>query len=277
MDLGGFGKYNYTLNATFCIGFNGIKITKDMLSESKNPYEKEFLDWQKDNKNIDNDIVILKKQIDRKKTLLRINPFNRKAEQEEIANMMEQLSVLEEKRDDGAKKKNQMETFDSLTTEQKKEIAKYLDSVDECQKIGDNIIKKVDKAILIGKPEFEEQREKWARAFENMMTSGQISQEEIEKVKEIFFKEIKEKKEIYTDGMMNSEMSIFNISHAIQWFVEHVSKEMQLESISEDKKITMSGVVKAALQETTTAKVNEATNIEISLEHTNEGETKDEK
>lgn len=182
----GHGKYSYNNKETFTVGFNGIRITSEMLRDPEtNPYEADFLEWQNNNKDLDFKIEKLEQSIEDKERRLRLTLFNKEDKKQEIEEMKAELDILKASRQEGIDKKNKMETYANLTPGQKTKISEYLNQVKICEEIGDKIGYYVDKTIQVGRGERGKERKNFKRALERAKAEGKVSQEEIKEVNEI--------------------------------------------------------------------------------------------
>lgn len=228
--FGGTGKYSYSREKVFYIGFNGIKITSEMLSEKgKNIYQEEYDLWEKENPDIDKIELNLMQKLEDKKRKLRITLFNRKNVKEEIADIEKELEDVRIKIRDGKVKKEKMHIFDNLTDEQKQVIGQYLESIESCEKIGKDFWEKIIESVKLNRGETETTREKWKRAFEKMVEDGAVSQETIDEVNSILTQEIEEKQDRYDQGVDDYNMYDMGqrISNAVSWYIKEREKNNQ--------------------------------------------------
>lgn len=171
----GVGEYSYSDRRTFAIGFNGIKITSEMLSgKNGNVYQQEYELWQKENPDIDKNEIDLAKRLEDKKRRLKITVFNREKAKEEIAEMEKELESVREKISDGKAKKEKMNIFNNLTEDQKKAISNYLEAINGCETIGQDICEKIIETINLDRGETDNKRDKWQRAFDKMIEDGGV-------------------------------------------------------------------------------------------------------
>lgn len=250
-ELGGFGgvgKFGYNRGATFCEGFNGIRITKDMLeNEGNNPYEANWEEWQEENGDVSRKIEGLNEQLETKKKKLKTTLFNRETKKEEISDLEKELKECFEIYEDGSEKKSNYEAFRNLTSEQKKAIYEYLKQTNKCQRIGEKMEEEIDYCCCIGRSNFYVstkevkdrigQRNEYTRAIDEALLEGNITKDEIEEVNKTLL-EIDPNKEVYEKGINYTVIkSSRTTSQTVEWYFDNVIRNLQLEKKEEELSI----------------------------------------
>lgn len=218
----GVGEYSYSDRRTFAIGFNGIKITSEMLSgKNENIYQQEYELWQKENADIDKNKIDLAKRLEDKKRRLKITVFNREKAKEEIAEIENELENVRTKISEGITKKEKMNIFNNLTEEQKKVISNYLEAINGCETIGKDIREKIIESINLGRAETDIKRDKWQRAFDKMVEDGAVSQDIIDDIDSILRQEIEEKQDEYDKGESDYSLNDMGrgMAKGVSWYI----------------------------------------------------------
>lgn len=228
--FGGVGEYSYSSSKTFAIGFNGIKITSEMLSgKDKSIYQEEYELWQKQNPDIDATESELAKKLEDKKRRLKITVFNREKAKEEIAEMERELESVRRKISEGNAKKEKMNIFNNLTEDQKKAISNYLKVINSCETIGKYIREKISESIDLGQGRTDTERDKWQRALDKMIEDGVVSQEIIDEVNSTISQEIEGKQDRYDIGAADYSMNHIEprMSKGVLWYIRKQERVRQ--------------------------------------------------
>lgn len=116
--------------------FNGIELTKEIL---ENPDDTTFKDRYEKKKAYNDKLRAKKeekeKELKRQELLLKIIPFKRWERENKIANIRSELRGFEREFEEEERLRKEMETFDSLTPEQRKLILDYF-AVTDCIRKG---------------------------------------------------------------------------------------------------------------------------------------------
>lgn len=241
----GVGEYSYSNSRTFAIGFNGIKITSEMLSgKNGNIYQQEYELWQKENPDIDKTEIDLAKRLEDKKRRLKITVFNREKAKEEIAEMEKELESVRTRISNGKTKKEKMNIFDNLTEEQKKAISNYLEAVNACKIIGKDISERITESINLGRGESDIKRDKWQRAFDKMIEDGAVSQDIIDDINTILSQEIEEKQEEYDKGEAAYRLNDMGrgMANGVSWYIREQERTYQEKTLLQQKEEELSSL-----------------------------------
>ena len=252
----GYG-YSYTdpdsINVfEMCNKFNGLVLTEEMLrtpdySGFRDRYEKEKTKYENEMEEEKN----LTKKLESNKRKAKFLVFKRKSLEEENARIEKRLEEINTQRVRTEEEKVRAETFENLTEEQKRDLLEYIQLVEQCKKLKQEIEKEICSKMDEIKPslltsiytirKYENSREKWERTFQLMIEEGVLTRDSLTDFIEII-KEIqeKQKKGEYKSDFMSKGTKDYDMEkylNAIKWILENVYPSKNEKENSEELEI----------------------------------------
>lgn len=183
--FGGYGSYSYD-PARYLMGFNGMPLTREMIENNTNQFQIDLDKLNEENPELDNHLIEITKKIEKLKKSLKYNPFNKTQKQELLTKMIDLEEEIIEKIEQRNTLKKQSDLFASLTQEQKEAIIAYMNQVDNCIVIGQELKESIDASIAIGKDYYgntsNEDRNVHDRMLQLAAEKGGFTIEEVESI-----------------------------------------------------------------------------------------------
>lgn len=212
------GKYDHTY-ISFPILFDGIEITKEMISSEDNPFLREYEKRIEKNKKLNAEAETIRKELAVKESKLKKAIFSKSKIKNEILSLNSRLSRIEELINEDKDIETRKEFFDKLTSEQRKAISEYLGKIEECKEICAEI-KRINKNYIeigIKGSGKKLNNVKWEKAFKLMIDNKEITQMELEKINDKIIEAYSRMDEIESKlsnyGTIGTDMS-----SAIDWY-----------------------------------------------------------
>lgn len=210
----------------FVSGFNGIRITYDMLlDEGKNKYEIDYQRWKEQNKNLESERETLEELIANKKKKLRFSVTKRASKKDEIATLEKKLNDIILKIKHGDRLKECSMIFSNFTSSQRIKLLDYFKSVSYCVDLAnkiEDIVKKIDDMHKSHSCYSDEERIKWSRALEFLLQlTDYDAKNEIEYVNKLILGAFSNER--YSVGAYGS--SLGSLREVVDWYMYKVYEE----------------------------------------------------
>lgn len=183
--FGGYGSYSYN-PARYFMGFNGMPLTREMIENNINQFQIDLEAFNKENPNLDEQLIELQAKIIKQKRNLKYSPFNKSKKQSLLTKMINLEKEIKNKIEQRTTLEKQSAAFAALTEEQKKAIIAYMDQVDNCVVVGERLITAINASTAIRQDFYgntsKEQRNVHQRMLEKAVETGDFTMEEIDEI-----------------------------------------------------------------------------------------------
>lgn len=191
-----FGHYSFDHNDEYCgyhdaewknedrisypTAINGCNITKRILDDEANNHtsQKEYEKWLKENSSLNTELEKLKEEITKDLDLLNKKIFGKKQIKERLSTNKEKLLELNNKKEQGDHLKEKATFYESLDSEKRSLIIDYLDSLEECNSISNDIRDSIFSTNVSCKEKMVNHVD---TLIEEAINNGLVTPEEVEK------------------------------------------------------------------------------------------------
>lgn len=199
--FGGYGSYSYN-PARYFMGFNGLPLTREMLTSDANPFQVNLDKFNKENPFIDEQLEELTANIARQKKSLKYSPFNKAKKQSLLTDMLKLEKEIKKKIQERTLLETQSKSFADLTPEQKQAILAYMDQVANCIVVGEQLSNAINASIAINQTYYgnksNEERNVHQRMLERAVEQSEFTMESIESILEKIHTTMEEHKVRYS-------------------------------------------------------------------------------
>lgn len=231
------GEYAET-KRSFQLKYKGILLSREWFEKDKvdvNPFDARIEAWKKRNPDLENQIKAKEEEIALQERKLKYALFGKEDKKEALAKLRKELEHLKEIQKEGEDIVLQRDTFAEITPEQKELLDKYYKQVAECKEAGENVDKDIDKYNKIkgnssystyysnSREESAKARDKWNRAVEELVASGDVSEELLDAIDTILSEEAIGYEKYYEGKdryQMQREGYSETFTKLIGWYVE---------------------------------------------------------
>lgn len=187
LGFGGYGIYGYN-PARYCMGFNGMPLTREMLENNINQFQIDLDKFNEENPNLDEQLQEVTALITKQKRSLKYSPFNKPKKQSLLSKTLNLEKEIKNKIRTRTLLETQSKSFESLTPEQIKAILSYMDQVANCIVIGEQLSKAIHSSIAISQDYYGnksiEERNVHQRMLQKVTEQSDFTMEEIESILE---------------------------------------------------------------------------------------------
>lgn len=187
LGFGGYGSYSYN-PARYCMGFNGMPLTREMLENNINQFQIDLDKFNKENPNLDEQLQEVTTLITKQKRSLKYSPFNKAKKQSLLSKTLNVEKEIKDKIRTRTLLETQSKSFAALTEEQIKAILSYMDQVANCIVVGEQLSNAISASIAIRQDYYgnktNEERNVHQRMIERATEQGEFTTEEIEAILE---------------------------------------------------------------------------------------------
>ena len=195
------GSHNYNF-INFPVQFNGIRVDKDIIETNGAAYEQAYAKERNENPGVEEQIEKDRRRLKRQQRLANLPFFNT----EERDKLIRELDLKIGREEFAIKRitesKQKLDIFRSFTPEQKALIAEYINQIYKVKELSDPAGERVRTYRNIGLVHARTDiiRAKWERANNNLIKSGRVSKDVIDRFYAMIEKELDKVKSSYDEG-----------------------------------------------------------------------------
>lgn len=201
------GSHTYTYKG-YPITFNGIRIDKNILEQDGKNYQQSYEQAVESNPNIDEILEEDRKKLARQEAMIKLPFMDTYSREERIRQLKETIRFNERIQEDISQKKKKMDTFKSLTGEQKELIGRYLEEIEKYMEMFEPLDRIIQEYSKIGTQysSINSMKLKWEEASEIAIQSGKITDEDRKEFYNMLSSELQNVQTSYPEGIAAGEV-----------------------------------------------------------------------
>lgn len=238
------GSHNYSFN-NFPVQFNGIRVDKDIIETNGAAYEEAYAKERNASPNVEEELEKNRRKLAREQRLLRLPFMDTEKRNKTIENLQIEITRQELALQRITEKKQELDTFRVFTPEQKSLIAEYVNQIYKVKEMSDPAGERVRTYRNIGLVHARTDiiRAKWERANNNLIKSGRVRKDVIDRFYAMIEKELDKVKSSYDEGetVLDCKHSSLGCEGPLAWIIKikaiEYAREKRDRLLEESKKL----------------------------------------